>query len=322
MKRFLLCLVIALFVPVISIAQQDTMIGVITYKTDAGAGDVLAYADLLNETFGTSVELHEAFPAEFCFEDATSDLYGRISHAGEEIFAIRDMLLQGAKGFVLTPPTLPEMLSPDIDDYASEYPIVVTMREVPGLDLPYFGLDFYALGKAWADQIDEGTPRPFAVVGYFDDPMQAAFLEGLKTSAHFRAAYDVPYGTGRGESADAYLDHPDIYAILVTEPKYAAGAAATVEYLRDELGQVVKVGSLGLPLAWEDLYARGLLHGVVGWDQYEIIRQATAGLLDIMSSGAKPENVLNDAIYYAADTSQSTIPYPYTEVDSMGQFWK
>jgi len=159
------------------------------------------------------------------------------------------------------------------------------------------------------------------VVGYFADPMQADLLKGLKTSPNFRGAYNVIQEDGRAETSQAIKEHADLAAIIVTDHSLAAGAAEMTKYVRDELGGVIRLGSLGVPINWEELFEQGLLHGIVGWDHYALLLQAASAVQQNITNGTPLEGAVIDALFYAPDGGQTEVTFPY--VDAVFEaFWK
>jgi hypothetical protein len=202
-----------------------------------------------------------------------------------------------------------------------QIPIALTVRRIEGLDLPLFGLDAYQLGVAWAEAMEDVGPRPFAVVGYFIDPLQADLLEGLKTSPHFRGAYPVIQESGSDETSQAYRDHPDLAAIIVTDHSLVTGAADIVRYIHDELGGNIRLATLGIPENWEELFEQDVLHGIVTWDHYALLLQASSALRDHLFEGAVLQGAPTDLLFYGPDQTPTSVAFPYFDA-VLATFWK
>jgi len=323
MKRLLGLLCCALL-STLALGQGTFIIGMVSYRTDAHVPAILSYEADLNAGLEGFVELREIAATAFCTRNALSEQLARISHWVEYMDAVDDLAILGIDGLVLTPPPPVPETAPMQERFATvaaQTPTLLTVRRVPGLDLPLVALEATRLGAAWGQDLAE-RDAPFAVVGFFGDPLQADILSGLQSSPAFRGAYEVLAEDGRGEASQAFQDHADLAVLIVTDPSYATGAAEIAAYVRDELGRDLKLGVLGAPLDWEDLmFDKGLLHGVVTWDHFGMLLRAAQQMERALVEGKAPQSVWIDARFYGRDGQPRPLPHPYDAPDVWASFW-
>ncbi len=325
MKRLLVALWYACLLGPLALAQGDLYIGVVTYNTDAQVTGIADYGPALMDALQVTVDLREVEAALFCARNALSDKLSKISHWVTSVEALEDILALYPDGIAFTPPPMiaeAEAFVPRVQAALDATPVAFVLRGIPGLHAPVYGPDAYGLGVAWAASMGPAQ-KPFAVIGYFDDPLQADLLEGLKSSPAFREAYHVTQEYGKAEATQAVLDHPDLEAIIVADLTLVSGVLETTGYLADDPGRVVKVASLGAPVDWQNaMFDKGLLHGFVSWDHYAMVRQATEALKRHALDGTPLEGAWTGLIYYDATGQPTALTAPYENVNVLGGFWE
>lgn len=326
MKRLIGLLLLLAIAPAL-FGQQGTVIGVVTYRMDVMSPEIEALGESLNSAVDNAyVDTIEIKAAEFCARDSFSERLSRISHWVEFMEAVHEHYDFVADGLVATPPPTvadTEPMQAELGLIAADFPVMLALRRVPGLDLPVVGIDMVQLGVAFAEQMSKHGTHPFAVMGFFGDPNQSDFLEGLKTSPDFRGAYEVLELDGRGESTDAVFDHPDLEVLIVTDITHVAGAAETTQYMLTEYGQEIRLAVLGAPENWGDLISdKGLLHGMITWNQYDVLLQAVQAVEQYLLNDIPLESIKTDAIFYGGSAEPQTLSYPYTDLDVWSEFWE
>jgi len=325
MKRLLAMLLCACVLGPLVLAQGTLYIGVVTYNTDAQVSEMADYGPALMGALQVTVDLREVEAALFCTRNALSDKLSKISHWVTSVEALEDILALYPDGIAFTPPPMiaeAGAFVPRVQAAVDAAPLVFVLRGMPGVEAPVFGPDAYGLGVAWGASMGP-VQKPFAVIGYFDDPLQADLLEGLKSSPAFRGAYHVSQEYGKAEATQAVLDHPDLEAIIVADLTLVSGVLETTGYLADDPGRTVKVASLGAPVDWQDaMFDKGLLHGFVSWDHYAMVLQATEALKRHALDGTALGGAWTDLIYYDATGQPTALEAPYENADVLGGFWE
>lgn len=325
MKRLLVALLCAGLLGTVGLAQGTLYIGVVTYNTDAQVSGVADYGPTLMDALSVTVDLREVEAALFCTRNALSDKLSKISHWVTSVEALEDIAGLYPDGIAFTPPPMIEEAQafiPRVQAALDAAPLAFVLRGMPGVEAPVYGPDAYGLGVAWGASMGP-VQKPFAVIGYFDDPLQADLLEGLKSSPAFREAYHVVQEYGKAEATQAVLDHPDLAAIIVSDLTLVSGVLETTGYLANDLGRVVRVASLGAPVDWQDaMFDKGLLHGFVSWDHYDMVLQATAALKGHAQDDAPLSGAWTDVIYYDATGEATVLAAPYDGADVLGGFWE
>ncbi len=326
MRRCVVALLLLLCLAPLAGGQSVIAMGIVTYSVDAMAQDFEAVQSTLSTTLNMEVGLYETPAAAFCTRDALSEMLARLSVSAQQVEALEELRDLAFEAILLTPAAPVEEadpLTPIVRELVevNETPLALTVRRIEGLDLPLFGVDAFQLGVAWAQAMEDVGPRPFAVVGYFIDPLQADLLEGLKTSPHFRGAYPVVQESGSTETSQAYKDHPDLAAIIVTDHSLVTGASDIVSYLHEELGSDIRLGALGVPENWEALFEQGLLHGIVAWDHYALLLQASSALSDHLSQGVELLGAPTDLMFYGSDLTPINVAFPYFNA-ALAELWK
>ena len=323
MKRLLCALLLTALLTPLAMGQGVAYIGVVTYPVDALVSSLPEVGLALGSALGVTIDLYETPPATFCTRNELSEKLSRLSIAAQQVEFLRIFSDQKVDGIVLTPaPPVLDAENPlqgELEAIVSNIPVALTVRPIEGMELPFFGLDAYRLGVAWASA---NTGKPFAVIGYFVDPLQAQLLEGLKTSPYFKGSYTVVAENGKAEASKAVRDIPDLAALVVTDSSLVAGPAEVTQYTRQELNRPIALSSLGAPVEYADLFAQGLLQGFVAWDHYQLLLKASAALRDQASSGIPATGQAVEALIYLPSGEITAVAAPYEGSAVFAELWK
>lgn len=323
MKRLLCVFLLTALLTPLALGQGVAYIGIVTYPVDALVGSLPEVGVALGSAMGVTIDLYETPPATFCTRDELSEKLSRLSIAAQQAEYLRVFSDQKVDGIVVSPapPVLDanDPVKAELETIALTIPVAITVRPIEGLDLPFFGLDAYRLGVAWAAA---NVGKPFAVIGYFLDPLQAQLLEGLKTSPYFKGSYPVFKENGKAEASQAVRDIPDLAALVVADPSFAAGAAEVTKYTKQEMNHPISLSALGAPAEYVDLFAQGLLQGFVTWDHYQLLLKAATAVKDQAASGVPATGQAVEALVYVLSGQITTVAAPYEGAEVFAELWK
>jgi len=220
---------------------------------------------------------------------------------------------------VITPVADYHLITDTLASAASKVPVVLHGRDMPGSGYPFSGVDMAELGKVMSEQQDGA---PFALVGNMSDPTQEQFITPHLTLAGFAGFYEA-VTDGNGATAQAIRDNDALEFVMVTDAKYAAGAAAAIQAATAGTDRLIKLGSVFAPTNWKQLFDDKLLHGVFTWDNYRSMLHAAVIAKVMVRDGETLENFYPDILYYSRSTSFNHTSHPYSQdtPSRAGRFW-
>lgn len=319
-------LFVALLAPLAISQQPDIYIGMVTYKVNAQVWDIQNYARPMNGDLqvlplgeGVSREIPDVEPQHYLVEIREA------STAADQIAAMNELIDFGVHGMVLTPVAEVDLIRDAVSAIAADMPFTLTTREITGINAPYFGFDTYDLGITLTDY--DGV-KPYVFIGNLDDKWQSDFLAGLiegtrlaPTTYPDEEIVDQLQGYySVKSSAEAYTEalaalavFPDLFGIL-TFPEYVPGIQQAIAEVYAGTDTLIKVGSIGAPEGWKEMFDNSTLHTVFGWDNYLVLQRAAVGVKVMLRDGETPEDFYPDGLYITSSTSTpSRLSYPYSE---------
>jgi len=329
MKRIILLLLLVALVAPLATSQtsiKEYTIGMVIYQIDARMWEPQFYADPLNADLqllpvpeGKLGSSRGAGRGETTEPDHYLVDIRYATTAGEQLAAIEDLMAKGVVGLVIMPAQDTNQIKSAVATAAAKVPVVLTGRTIPGLNLPFFGVDMAEMGKAMTLRVPKG---PFVVIGNLsDEGYQKPFIDPLMLMEQFAGFYEAGSPTGQSEAAQAINDVAGLMYIVVTNPLYTAGAAEAIKAVTAGTDRLIKLGSLGAPVGWKDLFNQKLLQGVFSWDAYEVLQQAAVAVKVKVRDGVDTENYYPDCLYWTSATGYSHASYPYTLDPRMNAFF-
>lgn len=325
MKRLILSLVLALLVAPVVIGQQpsDIVIGVVTYQFEGRVWDVQNYSNPVNtdlqilpiEPGAMTRPLPAVEPVHYLADIREA------ATAAEQIAAIDSLLAAKVAALVITPVTEGvEPLKAAIQNAAAKVPVVLHGYKVPGLNLPFAGMDLDELGKNLTNS--NSRNRSFAVIGNLSEYNQKLVIEHLQGNAGFKGFYEAGDFDGQAEAAMAIRDIPDLWGIVVTSPQFAPGAAEAIKAATAGTDRLIKLGSVGAPENWKDLFNQKLLSAAFSFDSYQTYQQA-AVIAKVMLMGGTSYNFYPDVLFYTRADSYNHTSWPYSQdtPNRLASFW-
>jgi len=328
MKRILTGLLLAVLVAPFVMGQfaecDEYFIGMVTYQIDAMTWTPENYVRPINADLqvlpvepgkATIRQIPEVEPDHYLLElrDAGT--------AQAQIDAINELLAMGCEALVITPVAETNLIKDAVAAAAAKVPVILTGRRIPGLDLPFYGMDTFELGLALANN---NTQTPFVIVGNRSDATQAAFIEPLEAIEPFQGFYEAATVDGKAEAAQAINDVPSLATIVVSHHKYAPGAAAAIKDATEGTDRLIQLGSVGAPEGWKDLFEQKLLHGVFAWDNYVVLQGAAVAAKVAIRDGVPAQDFHPDVLYYRSATGFNHTSYPYSQdqPNRVGRFFR
>ncbi len=234
--------------------------------------------------------------------------------ANEQIQAIDQLLAAGADALVITPAPEANLIKDAVARAAAQMPVALAHRPIPGLDLPFYGQDTAQVGTVWKD-----GSQPFAILGNLSDPLQKGLIDAMRDAEAFLGFYEAL--DGQAEAAKAIADHADLFGIIVTNPAYASGAAEAIRAATEGTDRLIKLGSLGAPENYKDLFDAKQLNAVIAWNNYGILLDAAVAM-KVKLLGDEPTSAFADIIFMTSATSWVSNSYPYLSPSHIGRFWR
>jgi len=112
--------------------------------------------------------------------------------------------------------------------------------------------------------------------------------------------------------------------IITSSHQFANGAARAIEEITEGTDRLIKLGSVGAPDGWKDLFEQKLLHGVFSWDNYEVLQEAAVAVKSAIRDDAAPQDYFPDTLFYRSANTFIHLSHPYSEdaPNRIFYFWR